>query len=233
MKLFFLSLMVLSAVSGYNWFKNRPKEVKKHTIKGSHQRPINLGDPDEEDNKGPIEEDAPSNASSTAIASDTLTASETASITASEPAVIASATEEVPPEPVPAKFEDPVMAAFDSLGSSTFDPSPFAQLVAEANKVNPVIDETGPKVKLTKLLNAPFGGILETPEGLNLIIGGRLHPVDKDFQGKKIKNIESKWIKLEDSEGFWIMPKKGVTVDVATNGTITLLEDAFERIQIQ
>jgi hypothetical protein len=239
-KLFFLSLIILSVFMGRDWYKNRPKEKKVRKGKAV-QLPVNLAgepspstpdDPDAPDPETGNASDAVAVAGDNASDTQELTASAAAELAASATAAIATPTAEVASEPIQvAKYDDPVLMAFDDLGSSTFDPSPFTKMMADAGKVANESGEVKSTAKLTKLLTAPFGGLIETDEELQAIIGRKIYKIGMEYEGKTVKKVEWDMVTLEDAQAVYILPKKGVEISVASDGTHNILGDTFKKYQ--
>lgn len=211
---------------GQNWFKNRPKPQKK-SIKKQTQVAVTLDD-ESTTAIAPEASDTPELiASETAAASDDPDATEQDPEFASGTPVIAS---ETIVASAPAEIADSLLLAWEKLERHPFEYSPFSKMLLEAGKTSTPDGETVvAKIKPTVLLDAPFVGIMETETDTAAIIGGRLFKAGEEFQGKKIKKVEGKTLYLEDDNGFYVMPKKGVTVSIATDGTYFVTEDSYEK----
>ncbi len=221
-RLFFLSLIVLSVVMGVNWYKNRPK-IKPKPRKAAVA--VNLEDleiasqtsrvatPSEAvpgEGSGETPGEAPGDGQPVeAAASEAAHPAEHAEGLASPSTHIASDV-------------DPVIQAFTALKRMPFEPSPFIELQKKAGI--PQEGESGeqPKIiKTTRVMQAPFMGTIETPTNLVAILDSRLYKAGDTFQDLEIKKIERHLIIMEDASGTVLIPKKGVVVNVASDGTYT------------
>ena len=207
----------MSIAMGRDWLKNRPKEPPK--IK----RPVA---------SVPIDLDN--------LASGTL-ASESSDTITSEPPEIASGAPEIASGILEIASEtasitavisnkDPVDAAWEKISRSPFEPSPFTKMLEDAGKKAGGSGEAAIiKRKPTHRLDAPFTGLVETDRDLVAIIGGRLFRLDQDYEGKTIKKVGTQVVMLEDPGAFYVMPKKGIIVNIASDGKVDITGDSFKK----
>ncbi|MBU1109834.1 MAG: hypothetical protein KKB51_24345 [Candidatus Riflebacteria bacterium] len=231
-KLFFLSLIVLSVVMGMHWLKNRPKIRPKQArervalnlqdlqvqdkepgeTKNPDDNPPKQGNPDQGDEnsdtgkpEGADSQNNPDNPDES-----------------NTPA-------EVKPGDVIADGDDPLMAdpliiALRSMRRNPFEHSPYAQLVQELQKKEEIASKPGEK-KSVKLLTANFSATIQTRKELVAVIDSRLYRKGEFFQDKKISEIKSEIIALESGTGTYLIPKRGVNVSIAEDGTYTFVDN--------
>ncbi|HEY9072095.1 MAG TPA: hypothetical protein VIV61_17685 [Candidatus Ozemobacteraceae bacterium] len=232
-RMFFLSLLILSIAMGAQFYKNRPKTAPKKPKRPAAA--VNLDDLDLRQ-PGPGGEDEPGKeiASGTdEIASGTPDV--IASGTASGPTGLASGTEqphEVAEATGSTEISDPVLFAFANLKRSPFEPSPFAKLIEQAQASAAAALAADPvkasKTKPTEVLNAPFGGTIETEHALVAVIDKRLYRVGDQFQGKTIRKIEKTHITLDDPAKIYLLPKLGVTITISSD-TVSVTDDFMRK----
>jgi len=236
-QMFCLSLIILSVVMGLHWFKNKPKTKKK-----PKERPrvaLNLDDlqiqddgdvtdqPDDDPTNEEPDPDAPvddtgqpadpenpdnppeenGNASATANIDD-----------------VASTTEELRPE-----LNDPIIIALKSMPRNPFEVSPYAKLVEKLRELEdqPEVEEIK---KTTSLLQANFSATIRTRRELVAVIDSRLNRKGDDFQNRRITEIGTELVKLDTPTNLFLIPKVGVEVRIATDGTYTF-EDSYKKNQ--
>ncbi|NLI75295.1 MAG: hypothetical protein GX442_02490 [Candidatus Riflebacteria bacterium] len=226
-RLFFLSLIVLSVAMGVNWFKNRPK-IKPKPKKAAVA--VSLDDLEIASQTTPVasapgaataegSEDAPGAGPGEeqpidAAASQSAHPEDHAEAVTSAPSHVASDV-------------DPVIQAFTDLPRMPFEPSPFLEMQRVAGTVQQSGTEEEKKVvKTTRIIQAPFMGTIETPTNLMAILDSRLYKAGDTFQDLEIKKIERHLIIMEDASGTVLIPKRGVVVNVASDGTYTY-DDTF------
>jgi len=221
-RLFFLSLIVLSVGMGINWFKNRPKAAPRP------RKPMVAVNLEDLQIGGSGTPDVATASGDTPIASGATpqVASVTASNVASEAvtatnAGAASATEGI----------DPIVLAFNNLNRNPFAPSPFAAMMAKAGKTQEeqngkVVEKKG---KPTSVLSNAFTSTIETKTQLVAILDSRLYKLGDDFNGKSIKKLEKEMITLEDENGIYLIPKRGVMINLASDGKIISVSDGYRK----
>jgi hypothetical protein len=246
-QLFCLSLIILSVAMGLHWFKNRPKKQKKRT-----NRPrvaLNIDDlqiQDEEDtNSGTLDEntkpddkqdadpdaadedsdgqtndsqDGEQNIQDTHATDEEQTASGTEEIVA-----VASKAIEIASE-----LDDPIIASLRSLPRNPFQESPYALLVEQLRAAEDEADEVVEDVKKEiQVLQANFTGTIKTPSELVAVIDSRLYRQGDFFQDRRITQIKNELVAMDTGPNLFLIPKVGVKVDIATDGTYTY-EDSFQ-----
>ncbi len=230
-RLFFLSLIILSVAMGFNWWKERAKMVRKPKIK--IQKPVEFVEPE--------------NGSETVIAAGGETASETASGTgdpgeASETAGVASGTETASgtaelasgtaSSPAAITNQDPVLAGWDALPRNPFEKSVYSIMLQEAGKTQADTGEVSvvSKKKTFKVLSAPWSGIFETDSSLKAQIGGNFYMVGDIYEDKTILKIGTGAITLDDASFVYLIPKKGMTANVSSDGIYIITKDDFNTL---
>lgn len=251
-KLFFLSLILLSVVMGLNWYKTKPKKNIKPLLKNSSDNlnKSNQGKFQEnkqdkiktnESNNIFSDEDAnvSSVVSSTTIASSSeeeQEAEKNASDNVSKQikdiqnnkASVANDTIDNPN----VSQKDPIILAFERLKKDPFAPSPYTQMLKEAEKkkqqdlISSANKPLAISTKPISLLNRNFLGTIETSGKLLAIIDGRLYKTGDLYNDIPILRVDKQIVLLENEEGRYIIPKKGVNVNIASDGTFTI-EDNF------
>ncbi|GAB4275458.1 MAG: hypothetical protein Kow0029_16630 [Candidatus Rifleibacteriota bacterium] len=236
-QLFCLSLIILSVAMGMHWFKNKPKKKKK--VSDRPRVALNLDDlqlQDEEPNKKQDKKE-PSGSTDTDNNQDSPdetspenhgspdsneNGNETAASGTSEIPDTASTTEELNPE-----LNDPIIIALKSMPRNPFETSPYAKLVEELRAAEDAPEEEVIK-KTTNLINANFSATIKTKNELVAIIDSRLYRKGDLFQGKEITDIKPELVFLDTASQLFLIPKVGVKVDIATDGTYTF-EDTFRK----
>ncbi len=236
-QMFCLSLIILSVVMGLHWFKNKPKTKKK-----PKERPrvaLNLddlqlqddgdvseqpddtpadgepdpGNPDDANDEPTNPDDQQNTPDENANASDTTSVETTA-----------SGTDELPPE-----FNDPIIIALKTMPRNPFETSPYAKLVEKLRELEDQPEEEEIK-KTTSLLQANFTATIRTRRELVAVIDSRLYRKGDDFQNRKITDIGAELVKLDTPSNLFLIPKVGVEVKIATDGTYTF-EDSYKKSQ--
>ncbi|MGM0600251.1 MAG: hypothetical protein ACQETH_10595 [Candidatus Rifleibacteriota bacterium] len=230
-QLFCLSLVILSVAMGIHWFKHKPKTRKRPTRRpkvaldikdlqiqdenkqgNEEETPVeDLGDDNQEEQEQATEtEELPDETQETSKATDT-----TEIATASD-------TEELPSE-----LDDPIIAQFHNIKRNPFEKSPYAELVeelrAQQELENQVEEVT---IKPIEVMNANFSATIKAQNKLVAIIDSRLYREGDQFQQKPITKIEPSLVTLDTNSTLFLIPKVGVQVDVATDGTYTY-QDTF------
>jgi hypothetical protein len=108
-----------------------------------------------------------------------------------------------------------------------FERSPYAQLVLEIQKKEEIAAQPVEK-KSVKLLNARFTATIETRKELVAVIDSRLYRKGELFQNKKISDIKAELVSLESGPDTFLIPKNGVNVSIAEDGTYTV-DDSFHK----
>ncbi len=222
---------------GMNWFKNRPK-----TKPARANRPkvaLNLSDlqlqdenaqeqPGEGTEPGetagePGEGEEPSETGEPGGEGDPETATggegETGE-TASETVEVASATTDI-------LLSDPVIIALKAMKRNPFERSPYAKLVEQLKMAQEATSEPVEK-KSVALLPAEFSATIQTARELVAVIDKRLFRKGEMFQDKKITDIKTEFVSLESDSGVFLIPKTGVTINIAEDGTYTV-SDTFHK----
>ncbi len=233
-QLFFFSLIILSVAMGMNWFKNRPK-----TKPAKSNRPrvaLNLSDLQLQDEGAQVE---PAEGSETAeipgetgegeIAGETgepeIASGEVdiAGETASGSTELASGTADTS-DPLQS---DPIILALKQMPRNPFETSPYAQLVEQLKMAQEISNEPVAK-KSVALLTAEFTATIQTARELVAVIDKRLFRIGETFQDKKITDIKTEFVSLESDSGIFLIPKTGVTINIAEDGTYTV-DDSFQK----
>lgn len=229
-QLFCLSLILLSIAMGLHWNKNKPKPRPKQT--GQKRVALNIDDLQLRDN--PDSENSPSETGDeegddqvTDPAAEPEDGEDTAEkpidSTATASAVIASATEQVDE-----LGNDPIIASLRSIPRNPFETSPYSRLVEEIRALRNLPEDVEIEKKSVKLLNANFSATIATRKELVAVIDSRLYRKGELFQDKKITEIKNEIVSLEQGNDLFILPKVGVNVTVAEDGTYTV-EDNFHK----
>jgi predicted nucleic acid-binding Zn-ribbon protein len=232
-QIFCLSLIILSVAMGFHWFKHRPKVKKKPT-----NRPrvaLNLDDlqvQDQNENNDEEqdvpEEDLPEEEKTEPAdepEDDPIENNETASESV-EIVENASETIELPPE-----LDDPIIISLRSMPRNPFEQSPYAKLVEQIRAAEAAAQEEEgipQEEKKVSLLQANFTGTIKTPKELVAVIDSRLYRKGDEFQNRKITSIQSSLVALDTGSDLFLIPKVGVSVNIATDGTYTY-EDSFHK----
>jgi hypothetical protein len=219
---------------GMNWFKNRPKTKPAKT-----NRPrvaLNLSDLQLQDESSTTETgeigtpgDQPGTDAAGVADIPAEGGEETASgdgendQTASETVSIASSTIETT-DPL---LTDPIIIALKQMPRNPFERSPYAQLVEQLKMAMEVTDEPVEKKSVT-LLNAEFSATIQTARELVAVIDKRLFRKGEAFQDKTITEIKNEYVSLESDGGIFLLPKTGVNISIAEDGTYTV-NDSFHK----
>jgi len=223
-RLFFFSIIVLSVFMGLDWWKNRPKDVKKP--KKKIIRPIEVGDASETVGTSEVGSMTASETSSATseIASQVIEVA-SGTVAASGSGEIASPAEVVASAAAPANF-DP----WDIVDTHLFEKSIYSKMLEEAGKKMSSSGNAGStfasRKKGFQILSAPFRGIFETDKELIALIGGEMKRVGGEWDGKTITNIGTDVITLEDASFVYRIPKEGLVISLnASEGTYSIVED--------
>lgn len=218
-RLFYLSLLILSIAMGTQFYKNRPKQPPKKPLRPAAS--VNLDDLDLQRPDATASESTVA----TGIPGVETTESETSSPTsgtASEPAGIR------PPDEETAAKMDRVILAFEKLQRNPFEPSPFAKMVEQAQASAAAEVAANPtrtsKTKPTEIMASSFGGTIETKNALVAIIDRKLYRVGEVYMGKTIRKIEKTHITLDDAEKIYLMPKIGVKIQIKDD-TLSVVDE--------
>lgn len=237
-QLFFISLIILSVAMGMNWFKNKPKFVKKPISK--NRQAVNLSDlqiqeekekeaaqkakeenQEENDDSDFIDEGEESeNPETDTIAEGKQEQSEQDSTENSEENASDTASLENPLK------DDPIMIEYFQITRNPFETSPYAQLVEKLRQEAELaaIPEEHITKKITQL-KANFSGIIETNRGLVAIIDANLYKKGDEFGGKKITEIKDDLIIFDTDKETFLLPKTGVNVSInAEEGEYTVTD---------
>lgn len=241
-QLFFISLIILSVAMGMNWFKNKPKFVKKPIAK--NRQAVNLSDlqiqeekekeaaqkakeenQEENDDSDFIDEGEESeNPEADTIAEGKQEQSEQDSTENSEANSEENASDTASLEN-PLK-DDPIMIEYFQITRNPFETSPYAQLVEKLRQEAELaaIPEEHITKKITQL-KANFSGIIETNRGLVAIIDANLYKKGDEFGGKKITEIKDDLIIFDTDKETFLLPKTGVNVSInAEEGEYTVTD---------
>lgn len=234
-QLFCLSLIFLSIAMGMHWQKNRPKvKPKKPT---QNRVALNIDDLQiQDDIKDPSAQEplAPDGTDVMApdtpldpdlIASATNIGTTTGDI-ASISGEIASGSASAPVELDPL-MADPIIASMRAMARNPFERSPYAKLVEEIRAREGIKDEVVEK-KNVKLLTANFSATIGTKKELVAVIDSKLYRKGELFQDKKITEIKNELVSLENGADLFLIPKFGVNVKIAEDGTYSV-EDNFHK----
>lgn len=235
-QLFFFSLLLLSVAMGMHWFKNRPKvkPVSKNRPKVAlNLSDLQLQDEGEQSTTGEGEIDGEGEvpidivdgeiaSGDTEIASGEATVAENASGTldvASSTTDLASGSTDVT-DPM---LADPIIVAMKSMKRNPFEKSPYSQLVEQLRMASDIPEETEEK-KIVSLLTANFSATIKTSTELVAIIDSHLYRKGDLFQDKKITEITGELVSLKASNAVFLIPKTGVNVNIAEDGTYTVVD---------
>lgn len=233
-QLFCLSLVILSVAMGIHWFKNKPKTRKRPTRRPKvaldiEDLQIQDDKQNADDEEAPVEDIGQDTGEETSVdepATGTEEITEDAQETATDTSEIATAspTEELPPE-----LDDPVIAKFRNLKRNPFEKSPYAELVEKLREQQALERQEENKEEITKqvqVMNANFSATIKAQNKLVAIIDSRLYREGDQFQQNKITKIEPSIVSLDTDSTLFLIPKVGVQVNVATDGTYTY-QDTF------
>jgi hypothetical protein len=208
-----------------HWFKNRPK-----TRPQKSNRPrvaLNLSDLQLQDDENQTMTDEDSGEKTTGAEDDddidSTEPGEKTNGNASPSVEIASGTA-VAADPV---LSDPVILAFSQLSRNPFERSPYAQLVEQLRMESDIKDEPVEKKTVT-VLNAEFSATIQTAKELVAVIDKRLFRKGELFQDKRITEIKTEYVSLETNNSIFLIPKTGVKIEVAEDGTYQV-DDTFHK----
>ncbi len=234
-QLFCLSLIFLSVAMGMHWQKNRPKvKPKKPTqnrvalniddlqiqddVKDPNaQDPLETDGSDSANPENPVDPDQIASGTDIATATDDI-----ASITAEIASGSASAPIELDP-----LMADPIIASMRAMQRNPSERSPYAKLVEEIRAREGIKDEVVEK-KNVKVLTANFSATIGTKKELVAVIDSKLYRKGELFQDKKITDIKNELVSLESGADLFLIPKFGVNIKVAEDGTYSV-EDNFHK----
>lgn len=239
-QLFFFSLLLLSVAMGMHWFKNRPKT--KPVSKNRPRVALNLSDLQLQDEgqqsstgEGEIagEGEIPIEPGEGEVASDTGEIVDGEPVTdpsASGTTDLASATTDLASgstDVTDPMLNDPIILALKSMPRNPFERSPYAQLVEQLRMASDIPPEEEEK-KIVSLLTANFSATIKTSTELVAVIDSRLYRKGDLFQEKKISEITTELVSLKANGAVFLIPKTGVTVNIAEDGTYSVV-DSFQK----
>lgn len=227
-KLFFLSLIVLSVAMGMKWHKTRPPkkpgqtrqrvalniedlQLQDNTGSDSGEEPVTEPgeegtEPTEGEGEGEGDSENTENAGDGAESADSESGdSQTTSVTT----------------------DDPIILALSKMKRNPFERSPYAKLVEELQKKEEMAAMPVEK-KSVQLLPANFTATIETRKELVAVIDSRLYRKGDAFGDKKIAEIKNEIISLESGKDTFLIPKRGVNVNIAEDGSYTV-EDSYQK----
>lgn len=241
-QLFCLSLIILSVVMGLHWFKNKPKERKK--VKDRPRVALDLDDLQIQDDKPPADSpdgDDPPLDTPPEDSPDDIPGDETGDTPEDQPGegdianqspednnassttdLTASGSLDLPPE-----LNDPIIIALRSMPRNPFETSPYAKLVEKLRE-----QESQPEeeeiIKTTQLLQANFTATIRTRQELLAVIDSKLYRKGDPFGDNQITDIKPELVKIDTPSSLFIIPKVGVRVNIATDGSYTF-EDSYRQ----
>lgn len=229
-KLFFLSLIILSVAMGAHWQKNRPKtkagpakprvalNLQDLQIQDNETGDTTGGETDKEKPVSPDEQGDGMDPENTEDGNQKSQEPDNGEEASEEPAVDAAvaATNTL--------NEDPIIFALRNMSRNPFERSPYAQLVIELQKKEEVAAQPTEK-KSVKLLPANFSATIQTRKELVAVIDSRLYRKGELFQNKKILDIKAEIVSLESGPDTFLIPKSGVDVSIAEDGTYTVVDN--------
>lgn len=220
-RLFYLSLLILSLAMGVQFSKNRPKTVPKQPKRPAAS--INLDDLDLHRPDDAASPSADATIASGTEAPDWETASASAE-TATGPEDIATQDSASAARP----HEDPVLFAFSILPRNPFEPSPFAKMVEQAQASAAAMLAVNPsrasRTKPTEVMATSFGGTIETKNALVAIIDRKVYRTGEVYLGKTIRKIEKTHVTLDDPEKIYLLPKIGVKITLSSD-TLSVVDE--------
>ncbi|PKL48468.1 MAG: hypothetical protein CVV42_09275 [Candidatus Riflebacteria bacterium HGW-Riflebacteria-2] len=228
-KLFFLSLIVLSVAMGAKWHKTRPpagsKQVRQRVA-------LNLDDLQLQDDQVPLAdgenmtdvggEDSAGTEGTEDLPEDVAEGGETENANAPADGETPSATSDDNP-----LLDDPIMLALKKMKRDPFERSPYAKLVEDLQKKEEMAAMPVEK-KSVQLLAANFTATIETRKELVAVIDSRLYRKGDAFGDKKIADIKTEIISLESGKDTFLIPKRGVNVNIAEDGSYTV-DDSYHK----
>jgi hypothetical protein len=228
---------------GIHWFKHKPKKVKRPSdrprvalnlddlqIQDSDQDADDQGDDsqgegDQGDETQPEDTDTEPGEEGTPEEGDDTEETPTASETVDVAEETASATEPLRPE-----LNDPIIISLQNLKRNPFERSPYAQLVEDLRAQEEAPEETEEK-KATELIQANFTATIKTRKELVAVIDSRLYRKGDRFRDNVITGISNEIVSLDTSSKLFLIPKVGVQVQIATDGTYTFEDSYMDRTQ--
>jgi hypothetical protein len=235
-KLFFLSLIILSVAMGMKWHKTRPL-TKKGPVR--QRVALNLQDLELQDDKNAGAGDE-STSDSGGEGGEGEEPAEGALEGEGDPEN-SEGTDENPEDTDPDAGEnvasgtsnldpllnDPIILALKKMKRDPFERSPYAKLVEDLQKKEEMAAMPVEK-KSVQLLPANFTATIETRKELVAVIDSRLYRKGDAFGDKKIADIKNEIISLESGKDTFLIPKRGVNVNIAEDGTYTV-EDSYHK----
>lgn len=240
-QLFCLSLIILSVVMGLHWFKNKPKTRKKSNDRpkvalnledlqiqdGNEENPDDGGKEGDEpgtdqgdegnDQQSPDDQPGDEGDSPDDKPPEDATATGTTELVDN-----ASGPADLPPE-----LNDPIIVALRTMQRNPFESSPYAALVEKLREEEEKPEEEEIE-KQTRLLSAEFTATIKTRKELVAVIDSRLYRKGDRFQDKIITEIAPELVSLDTKTDLFLIPKVGVAVNIASDGTYTF-EDSFRK----
>lgn len=218
-RLFYLSLLILSIAMGSQFYKNRPKQVPKKPPRPAAS--VNL---DELDLQHP-----PGMASGSDETPEPTGAEIPEGATASPSSGISSESAAIHPSDEQAtSTTDAVILAFEKLQRNPFEPSPFEKMIEQAQASAAAEIAANPtrtsKTKPTEIMTTTFGGTIETKNALVAIIDRNVYRTGDTYLGKTIRKIEKTHITLDDAEKIYLLPKFGVKIQIKDD-TLSVVDE--------
>lgn len=218
-RLFYLSLLILSIAMGSQFYKNRPKQAPKKPPRPAAS--VNLDELDLQRPPGTASDSNGTPEPTGMEIPDGMTASPASGISG-EPAD--THLSDAPSTPV----KDAVILAFENLPRNPFEPSPFAKMVEQAQASAAADIAANPsrtsKTKPTEIMATTFGGTIETKNALVAIIDRNVYRTGDTYLGKTIRKIEKTHITLDDPEKIYLMPKFGVKIQIKDD-TLSVVDE--------
>lgn len=226
-KLFFLSLIVLSVAMGVQWQKNRPKTRAPSQARA--RVALNLQDLQ-------LQDQPTGQAGSDDAASETGEDAEGGSEDGGQNDEPGEGDEDGEPKEPPedasesttaadtTSHDDPILLALKQMKRNPFERSPYAKLVEDLQKKEEIAALPVEK-KSVMLLPANFSATIQTRKELVAVIDSRLYRKGELFQNKKILDIKAEIVSLESGPDTFLIPKSGVDVSIAEDGTYTVVDN--------
>lgn len=218
-RLFYLSLLILSIAMGTQFYKNRPKQTPKKPPRPAAS--VNLDDLDLQQSP-----ESASGTSKPGVPPDTEAPDGTA--TSTTIAIPSDSADLRPPNDETELRKDPVILGFEKLQRNPFEPSPFAKMIEQAQASAAAEMAANPtrtsKTKPTEIMTTTFGGTIETKNALVAIIDRNVYRTGDTYMGKTIRKIEKTHITLDDADKIYLMPKFGVKIQIKDD-TLSVVDE--------
>ncbi len=217
-RLFYLSLLILSIAMGSQFYKNRPKQAPKKPSRAAAS--VNLDE---------LDIHPPGTASDTDGTPEPRGAETPDGVAASPASGISSESADILlSDAHAASVKDAVILAFEKLPRNPFEPSPFAKMIEQAQASAAAEIAANPtrtsKTKPTEIMTTTFGGTIETKNALVAIIDRNVYRTGDTYLGKTIRKIEKTHITLDDQEKIYLMPKFGVKIQIKDD-TLSVVDE--------